>query len=90
MVIKACVNEECLLSVLSCFLSLLLNVVIPCLLSLFLKVWFPETTICRAESSAKTWRERGDFSSCDRLDREEIGAGVSGKAAVSSSVSRGG
>lgn len=40
-------------------------------------VRFPEATIYRAESSAKTWRERSDFSSCDRLDREETGAGVS-------------
>lgn len=40
------------------------------------KVRFPETTVCRAESSAKTWRERSDFSSCDRLDRKKTGARV--------------
>lgn len=62
---------------------LLLNVVI----CLFKKVWFPEATICGAESSAKTWRERSDVSSCDRLDREETGARVSGTPAVSSHIS---
>lgn len=39
-------------------------------------VWFLKVIICGVESLVKIWRERSDFSLCDRLDREEIGVRV--------------
>lgn len=42
------------------------------------QVWIPQSASPGAESTAQTGREGGHFSSCDRLDREEAGAGVPG------------